>query len=182
MSPPRPSVSPLSNAQASAKPSPLNHRNSALGRLDTSSIGGRHVRPTSEEDRSSSLSEPEEEEDGEDVSGVGEDEEDDADEDNDEEEDEDDDDEDDDEDDDLSRARQLRGHSEDIDTEAETERLDQTPRKLRDAVDGQGRTPSKLSLIEHAVGDLSEPPSPIPDDTGAASSTSTLTGEFQNRT
>ncbi len=61
-----------------------------------------------------------------------------------------------------------------VDSEAETERLDQTPQKPRKHADSLGRTPSKLSQTATADEDLSEPPSPIPADVGAASSTSTV--------
>lgn len=67
----------------------------------------------------------------------------------------------------------------DVDSEAETERLDQTPQKARQqAQQQQGKTPSKLvhtSTVddEDALDDLSEPPSPIPTVPGGASSTST---------
>lgn len=106
------------------------------------------------DDRSSSLSEPE---------------------------DEDDDDEDDGEDDLPATAdppAALAAHASlDIDSEAETERLDQTPEKVRQQVQ-QGKTPSKLvhaSTVDDddALDDLSEPPSPIPTVPGGASSTST---------
>lgn len=66
----------------------------------------------------------------------------------------------------------------DVDSEAETERLDQTPEKARQQAQQVGKTPSKLvhtSTVddEDALDDLSEPPSPIPVVPGAASSTST---------
>jgi hypothetical protein len=61
-----------------------------------------------------------------------------------------------------------------VDSEAETERLDQTPQKARKLADAMGRTPSKLSQAATAEDDLSEPPSPIPTGPGAASSTSTV--------
>ena len=67
-----------------------------------------------------------------------------------------------------------------VDSEAETERLDQTPQKSRKHADSLGRTPSKLSQAATADDDLSEPLSPVPIGPGAASSTSTVatTGEF----
>ncbi|EME48699.1 hypothetical protein DOTSEDRAFT_67664 [Dothistroma septosporum NZE10] len=60
-----------------------------------------------------------------------------------------------------------------VDSEAETERLDQTPQKSQKHPDTTGRTPSKLSHAATADDDLSDPPSPIPVGPGAASSTST---------
>jgi hypothetical protein len=65
----------------------------------------------------------------------------------------------------------------DVDSEAETERLDQTPEKARQQM-LHGKTPSKLvhtSTVDDddALDDLSEPPSPIPTVPGGASSTST---------
>lgn len=65
----------------------------------------------------------------------------------------------------------------DVDSEAETERLDQTPEKARQQAQA-GKTPSKLvhtSTVDDddALDDLSEPPSPIPTVPGGASSTST---------
>ncbi|KAK4540786.1 hypothetical protein LTR36_008863 [Oleoguttula mirabilis] len=62
----------------------------------------------------------------------------------------------------------------DVDSEAETERLEQTPQKLRKHADSVGRTPSKLSQAATVEDELSEPPSPLPLDVGAASSTSTI--------
>ena len=63
----------------------------------------------------------------------------------------------------------------DADSEAETERLDQTPQKLRLHADSIEKTPSKLS---HAAiiddDELSDPPSPTQIGAGAASSTSTI--------
>ncbi len=70
------------------------------------------------------------------------------------------------------------------DSEAETERLDQTPQKLRKNADALGRTPSKLSQAATAEDELSDPPSPIPLEPGAASSTSTIAtaGKYRLRT
>ncbi|KAK5127130.1 hypothetical protein LTR85_008490 [Meristemomyces frigidus] len=62
----------------------------------------------------------------------------------------------------------------DVDSEAETERLEETPQKLRKHADSVGRTPSKLSQAATVEDELSEPPSPIPVGAGAASSTSTV--------
>jgi hypothetical protein len=71
----------------------------------------------------------------------------------------------------------------DVDSEAETERLEQTPHKARLTTtqpehEKTGRTPSKLVHAatiddDDALDDLSEPPSPIPTVPGGASSTST---------
>ena len=73
-------------------------------------------------------------------------------------------------------ARQLL----DDDSEAETERLEQTPQKLRKHADSLGRTPSKLNQAATADDDLSEPLSPLAIGVGAASSTSTVAtaGEY----
>lgn len=63
----------------------------------------------------------------------------------------------------------------DIDSEAETERLDQTPQKLRQQADSAGKTPSKLKQTATLDDDLSDPPSPLPAaEMGGASSTSTV--------
>lgn len=61
-----------------------------------------------------------------------------------------------------------------VDSEAETERLEESPQKLRKHADDVGRTPSKLSKAAGVEDDLSEPPSPLPAGPGAASSTSTV--------
>lgn len=61
-----------------------------------------------------------------------------------------------------------------VDSEAETERLEESPQKLRMHADSVGKTPSKLSKTVGAEDDLSEPPSPLPTGPGAASSTSTV--------
>jgi hypothetical protein len=105
-----------------------------------------------QDDRSSSLSEPEDdlEENGEDIgSSSG-----------------------------NTAAEELTAHqSMEVDSEAETERLDHTPDKLRKVADNVGRTPSKLSHAatadDEALDDLSEPPSPIPNMQDGISSTST---------
>ena len=60
------------------------------------------------------------------------------------------------------------------DSEAETERLDVTPQKSQKHIEDIGRTPSKLSQAVTMEDELSDPPSPLPLDTGAASSTSTV--------
>ena len=61
-----------------------------------------------------------------------------------------------------------------VDSEAETERLEESPQKTRQHADSTGRTPSKLSKAAGVEDDLSEPPSPLPAGAGAASSTSTI--------
>ena len=61
-----------------------------------------------------------------------------------------------------------------VDSEAETDRLDQTPQKKRKHPGNAGKTPSKLGRTAAGEEDLSEPPSPLPTGPGAASSTSTL--------
>ncbi|KAK0823143.1 Transcriptional regulatory protein [Friedmanniomyces endolithicus] len=61
----------------------------------------------------------------------------------------------------------------DDDSEAETERLDNTPQKPLQHADSLGRTPSKLNQAATAEDELSEPRSPLQMDIGAASSTST---------
>ncbi|GAB7365141.1 hypothetical protein MBLNU230_g6229t1 [Neophaeotheca triangularis] len=78
----------------------------------------------------------------------------------------------------LARAveRRVRASVEnnEDDSEAETERLEQTPQKPRNRADGTGKTPSKLSQAAQLNEELSDPPSPIPAGAGAASSTSTV--------
>lgn len=61
-----------------------------------------------------------------------------------------------------------------VDSEAETERLEESPQKLRLQADSTGRTPSKLRKAAGVEDELSEPPSPLPAGPGAASSTSTV--------
>lgn len=61
-----------------------------------------------------------------------------------------------------------------VDSEAETERLEESPQKSRQHAEGIGRTPSKLSKAAGVEDDLSEPPSPLPTGPDAASSTSTI--------
>ena len=107
------------------------------------------------DDRSSSLSEPEDDnDDGEDDDAVAED---------------------------AFNADDAAAHQLlDYDSEATTERLDQTPQKLRKHADSLGRTPSKLNQTSATVDELSEPPSPLATGVGAASSTSTVAtaGEY----
>ena len=62
----------------------------------------------------------------------------------------------------------------DYDSEAETERLEDSPHKQRIQAESTGRTPSKLKHTATAEDELSEPPSPLPTGPGAASSTSTV--------
>lgn len=81
----------------------------------------------------------------------------------------------------IPHAAQLSAQTSlEVDSEAETERIDQTPQKRRRYPESLGRTPSKLSQAETAEDELSEPPSPLRPEAGAASSTSTvaLTGEL----
>ena len=61
-----------------------------------------------------------------------------------------------------------------VDSEAETERLDQTPHRQGKQTEALGKTPSKLSQAAAAEDELSDPPSPLPAGPGAASSTSTV--------
>lgn len=67
-------------------------------------------------------------------------------------------------------------HSLDVDSEAETERLDQTPDKARKLAENVGRTPSKLSHAATAeeTEDHSDLSPILPAAPGAASSTSTI--------
>ncbi|QIW96928.1 hypothetical protein AMS68_002446 [Peltaster fructicola] len=86
--------------------------------------------------------------------------------------------EDDDREEEMLSSRMVNGKAvrrDDVDSEAETERLELTPRHPREAAEaGIGRTPSKLSKVQSPDEELSEPPSPLPNDVGAASSTSTV--------
>lgn len=112
-----------------------------------------------QDDRSSSLSEPEDDNDDvEEVDGA---------------------------DEDTLNGDQLAAHRLlDDDSEAETERLEQTPQKLRKHADSLGRTPSKLNQAATADDELSEPLSPLAIGVGAASSTSTIAtaGEYTDYT
>lgn len=147
---PRPSISPLS-----AKASPVAVRESALQNANTvedSRVGivnGAEV-GDQDDDRSSSLSEPEDDDEVDPVPSTA-----------------------------IANtetSEELAAHqSLEVDSEAETERLDHTPTKLRKDADTTGKTPSKLSQAATADDDLSDPPSPIPaTGPGAASSTSTI--------
>lgn len=76
---------------------------------------------------------------------------------------------------DKETAEQASVHqSLEVDSEAETERLDQTPDKTRKQGDNAGKTPSKLKQAAAVDDDLSDPPSPTLAGPGAASSTSTV--------
>lgn len=77
-------------------------------------------------------------------------------------------------DEDTLLADDVAAQRSEVDSEAETERLDQTPQKLRKHADSLGRTPSKLIHAATAEEDISDPPSPLPTGVGAASSTSTV--------
>ncbi|KAF7186955.1 Transcriptional regulatory protein DEP1 [Pseudocercospora fuligena] len=147
---PRPSISPLS-----AKASPVAVRETALQNANTheesriGNVNGAEV-GDQDDDRSSSLSEPEDDDEVDPVPGAAID--------------------------NTETFEELAAHqSLEVDSEAETERLDQTPTKLRKDADTTGKTPSKLSQAATADDDLSDPPSPIPaTGPGAASSTSTI--------
>ncbi|KAK0250137.1 Transcriptional regulatory protein [Friedmanniomyces endolithicus] len=152
---PRPSISPLSTASKPNR-SPELTRDTAIGiavaqedaNLDITADGTTAENGDLQDDRSSSLSDPEDEQD--EVEGLDE------------------------ADGSGGQAVQLVAQrSVDDDSEAETERLDNTPQKLLQHADGLGRTPSKLSQAATAEDELSEPPSPLQMDVGAASSTST---------
>jgi hypothetical protein len=164
----RPSISPLSTKTSS----PVASRDGALpsidaGNLDlsrdgagaeedekaTAMVRNTDMRDDDDSDHSSSLSEPDDDDDEEDARLL-----------------------------DLkyrallAAEQQQQQHntnqSHDVDSEAETERLDQTPTKLRKHADSTGRTPSKLSHAA-AVDELSDPPSPLPARANGTSSTST---------
>ncbi|KAK1024878.1 Transcriptional regulatory protein [Friedmanniomyces endolithicus] len=152
---PRPSISPLSTASKPNR-SPELTRDTAMGMaaareeddLDNAADGTTAENGYLQDDRSSSLSDPEDEQD---------------------------------EDEGLDEPNRSGGQavqlvaqrSVDDDSEAETERLDNTPQKPLQHADSLGRTPSKLSQAATAEDELSEPPSPLQMDIGAASSTST---------
>nr|POF26213.1 transcriptional regulatory protein dep1 [Quercus suber] len=154
VSTPRPSVSPLSTASRANPESPIAIKGATILDQDalqdiTPHIAENNAAETGDEpdDRSSSLSDPEDE--IEDEGGI------------------------------LGARAILMGHRQldsyralDIDSEAETERLEDTPQKLRKHADSIGRTPSKLSQAATMDDELSDPPSPLPMDLGAASSTS----------
>jgi hypothetical protein len=155
---PRPSISPLSTASKAPRGSPIATRDATMRDVELEQLGAEALEaadhPEAEigdipDDRSSSLSEPEDVDDEEEgLSYV---------------------------------ANGARGHNLppaqktlEVDSEAETERLEESPQKLRQHADSIGRTPSKLSKAAGIEDDLSEPPSPLPAGPGAASSTSTI--------
>ncbi|USW48107.1 hypothetical protein Slin15195_G014260 [Septoria linicola] len=147
---PRPSISPLS-----AKASPVALRDHVLldnlfARDDGAPRAGSLERDDDndeDDDGSSSLSEPEDDPDVEThQNGIS---------------------------DTLTTSEELSAHqSLEVDSEAETERLDQTPHKVRKHLEDTGRTPSKLSQAAGPDDELSDPPSPLP--TGATPSTGTM--------
>lgn len=153
---PRPSISPLS-----AKASPVAVRDATLHSIDIPQ--GTHSGNTNgaeigdqDDDRSSSLSEPEDDEDIDPVRSSGVDQ--------------------------VVVSEELAARqSLEADSEAETERLDHTPTKLRKDADTTAKTPSKLNHAATADDEFSDPPSPVPPaGPGAASSTSTIetTGDW----
>nr|POF12849.1 transcriptional regulatory protein dep1 [Quercus suber] len=155
VSTPRPSVSPLSTASRANPESPIAIKGSASLEQDALRDNAPNIVDSNNaeigeepDDRSSSLSDPEDEME-DDVRILG------------------------------ARGllmgnRQLDSYRAlDIDSEAETERLEDTPQKLRRHADSIGKTPSKLSQAATMDDDLSDPPSPLPTGIGAASSTST---------
>ncbi|KAK6421705.1 Transcriptional regulatory protein [Oleoguttula sp. CCFEE 5521] len=143
---PRPSISPLSTTSKPAKSSPALTKNS-MAREEEATHGSKTLNGTAangddmddlddlDDNRSSSLSEPDD--DDEDLEEELEDETDDA----------------------LGKftAPMLA----EIDSEAETERLEETPEKLRKLAENTGRTPSKLREAATVDTQLSDPPSPI---------------------
>lgn len=162
--PPRPSVSLLSNTSISRNDflHTLDHEmrrklkdDEAVEAVAPPEIVDAEV-GEQRDDRSSSLSDPEDEHDGseahDEVDGET-----------------------------LDGEQSIAQRSLEVDSEAETERLDQTPQKQRKHPDNLGRTPSKLSQTATADEDLSEPPSPIPAGAGAASSTSTIATTGKSR-
>ncbi|KAK5132767.1 hypothetical protein LTR08_008652 [Meristemomyces frigidus] len=153
---PRPSISPLSTASKPNK-SPITTRDMAVAESDAVEdfeVYDAHGIADAEvglerDDRSSSLSDPEDDQDEEGTQNGG--------------------------------GGAIAGKSLpsaqrllDVDSEAETERLEQTPQKLRKHADSIGRTPSKLNQAATMDDELSDPPSPLPIRAGAASSTSTI--------
>ncbi|EMC93227.1 hypothetical protein BAUCODRAFT_26551 [Baudoinia panamericana UAMH 10762] len=153
---PRPSVSPLSTASRANK-SPITPRKMAVvedaveegADADNAVLADPTEIGEQHDDRSSSLSEPDDEQDLtahelEAIDGT-----------------------------DVAQ-RPARGVALDVDSEAETERLENTPQKPRRLSDAIGKTPSKLSQAATAEEELSDPPSPLPVGAGAASSTSTV--------
>lgn len=153
---PRPSVSPLStNSKLNRSPTIPRHMAHTEAHLQepaihkAAGVAEAEVDSLDNDDRSSSLSEPEDDQDEVmpeygTVNGM----------------------------DELEPA--VAHSSLDVDSEAETERLEQTPQKLRKHADSIRKTPSKLSYAATVEDDLSEPPSPLPTGAEAASSTSTI--------
>ena len=164
-SPVRPSISPLSTASKPPKSSPIATRDAITKESDVFE----HVATDDEvdigdtenggpqDDGSSSLSDPDDDNDDAEHEV--------------------------DENEDALIGEDIAPQRSEVDSEAETERLDQTPQKLRNHGDSLGRTPSKLSQAAMAEVELSGPPSPLATGVGAASSTSTVatTGESNDR-
>lgn len=154
---PRPSISPLS-----AKASPVALRDHAsrdtLTREEEDGLDAPSGNRDDDDNRSSSLSEPDEDLEADaQQNGVSET---------------------------LATNEELSAHqSLEVDSEAETERLDQTPHKARKQLEETGRTPSKLNQAAAPDDELSDPPSPLPAGPGATSSTGTTDtiGEFSGR-
>ncbi|KAK3110678.1 hypothetical protein LTR53_014780 [Teratosphaeriaceae sp. CCFEE 6253] len=151
---PRPSVSPLSSRSPEATRDTVTSSAAVIPPPEPEPSADDDAAENGElqDDRSSSLSEPEDDEDEEDeeepireVIGT-----------------------------DGEGARRHAHESQDGDSEAETERLDQTPHTSRQHADSIVPTPSKLSQAATLDEELSEPPSPLQMDIGAASSTSTI--------
>ncbi|GIZ40558.1 hypothetical protein CKM354_000389200 [Cercospora kikuchii] len=144
---PRPSISPLS-----AKASPVALRDHAsrdtLTREEEDGLDAPSGDRDDDDNRSSSLSEPDEDLEADaQQNGVSET---------------------------LATNEELSAHqSLEVDSEAETERLDQTPHKARKQLEETGRTPSKLNQAAAPDDELSDPPSPLPAGPGATSSTGT---------
>ncbi|KAK5174460.1 uncharacterized protein LTR77_001540 [Saxophila tyrrhenica] len=162
--PARPSISPLSTASKKLNSSPIATRDATMQDVEAqlnSEMGMEAADNDADlgdgqDDRSSSLSDPEDDNDDMDgLNGVA---------------------------DNITEEEQSGARRDlEVDSEAETERLDQTPQKLRKHADALGRTPSKLSQAATAEDDLSDPPSPLPAGPGAASSTSTVATAGQKR-
>ena len=157
----RPSISPLSTVSRANKSSPTATRDATMHESEAlEDVDLLHATDAADaeiaehlDDGSSSLSDPEDENENENEhpeqhNGI---------------------------DDDTADDEQLLAQTSlEVDSEAETERLDQTPQKLRKHADSLGRTPSKLSQAATAEEELSDPPSPLPAGADAASSTSTV--------
>ncbi|KAF2766547.1 hypothetical protein EJ03DRAFT_330046 [Teratosphaeria nubilosa] len=158
VSTPRPSISPLSTASKPNR-SPMATRDAIVPDTVVSQSAAATITGLDEteggdmedDDRSSSLSEPEDDQDEElgpyNTASAAD-----------------------------ANGQFMAQRSLDVDSEAETERLEKTPQKLRKHADGIGKTPSKLSQAAAIEDDLSDPPSPLPAGVGAASSTGTIGG------